>query len=173
MSKTPLRGAAALAAILSGCGAQAQTAIPPAPQDFVMAASQSDHYESLAAEVAMAQSRDPRVRAFAEAMIADHARLEQALRAAALASRLPAPEPGLSSDGASLLGALQSLRGQDFDKTYARQQELAHDRAVAVMQSFASAGSDPNLEKAAQSALPTIRDHLGKAQKLSAEVGGS
>jgi putative membrane protein len=44
-----------------------------------------------------------------------------------------------------LLSGLQGLRGRDFDKTYARQQELAHAQAVAVVESFAAAGSDPNL----------------------------
>jgi putative membrane protein len=87
--------------------------------------------------------------------------------------RLPSPEPGTSSDQASLLSSLQSVRGPDFDKTYARQQELAHAQAVAVEESFATAGSDSNLRKAAQSALPSIRDHLKKAQQLRVDVGRS
>jgi putative membrane protein len=69
------------------------------------------------------------------------------------------------------------LRGvrqfQDFDKTYARQQELAHAQAVALEESFATAGSDPNLRTAAQYGLPSIREHLKKAQQLLVDVGGS
>lgn len=173
MSKTATWGAIAWAIVIGCRGAQAQTPIPPSPKDFVMAASQSDQYEILAAHVAEVQGQDPRVRAFAEEMIRDHRRLIEDLRKAAMASELPPPEPGMSSDQARLLSSLQSLRGADFDKTYARQQELAHAQAVAVEDSFATQGSNPNLRKAAQSALPTIQDHLKMAQQLRVEVGGS
>jgi putative membrane protein len=173
MSKTGLWRAITLAAIMGGHGAQAQTPIPPSPKDFVMAASQSDQYEVLAARVAAVQSKDPRVRTFAQEMIQEHTRLAEDLRQAAIASKLPPPDGGISSDQASLLSSLQSVRAPDFDKTYARQQELVHAQAVTVEESFATAGSDPNLRKAAQSALPSIRDHLKKAQQLRVDVGGS
>ena len=172
MLKTGLWGAMALAVIVGGHGAQAQTPIPPSPKDFVLAASQNDQYEVLAASVASVQGQDRRVRTFAQEMIQEHTRLAEDLRKAAAASGLPSPEPGISSDQASLLSSLQSVRGPDFDKTYARQQELVHAQAVAVEESFATAGSDSNLRKAAQSALASIRDHLKKAQ-LRVDVGGS
>ena len=173
MAKSRLWGAIALAVIVGGHGAQAQTSIPPSPKDFVMAASQSDQYEILAARVAAVQGQDPRVRTFAQEMIQEHTRLAEDLSKAAAASGLRPPEPGMSSDQAMLLSSLQSVPGPDFDKTYSRQQELAHAQAVAVEESFSTAGSDPNLRKAAQSALPSIRDHLKKAQQLRVDVGGS
>jgi putative membrane protein len=168
-----LWGAIALAVIIGGHGAQAQTPIPPSPIDFIMAASQSDQYEVLAARVASVQGQDPRVRTFAQEMIQDHIRLSEELSKAATTAGLPPPERGMSSDQAMLLSSLQSLRGSDFDKTYARQQELAHAQAVAVEESFATAGSDPNLRKAAQSALPSTREHLKMAQQLRLDLGGS
>jgi putative membrane protein len=173
MSKMGLSGTTALAVVMAGHLAQAQTPIPPSAKDFAMAASQSDQYEILAATVAEAQSQDPRIRTFARQMIQEHTRLDEDLRKAAMASGLPPLVSGMSSDQASLLSSLQSVRGADFDKTYARQQELAHAQAVAVEESFAAAGSDPNLRKAAEAALPAIRNHLKMAQQLSADVGGS
>jgi putative membrane protein len=171
MLKTTFLGAAALV-ILGIHGTQAQTAIPPSPKNFVAAALQSDRYEIMAASIAEVQTRDPHVLTFAREMIQEHARLAEELRQTAIASDLLPLEPGISSDQARLLSSLQSVRGQDFDKAYARQQELAHAEAVAVDESFAAAGADQNLRKAAQSALPTIRDHLKKAEQLSLEVGG-
>jgi putative membrane protein len=172
MSKIGCWGTTALAVILGSYGAQAQTPIPPSPKDFVMAASQNDQYEVLAASVASVQGQDPRVRTFAQEMIQDHTRLSEELSKAATASGLPPPERGMSSDEAMFLSSLQSVRGPDFDKTYARQQGLAHAQAVAVDESFATAGSDPNLRKAAQSALPNIREHLKMAQQLRVDLGG-
>lgn len=172
MSKAVSLGALALAVAVGCHGAWAQTPIPPSPQNFVLAASQSDQYEILAAHVAEAQGQDPRVRAFAQQMVRDHTRLSDDLRQAAQASGLQPPSSGLSSDQAALLGSLQSLRGAEFDRTYARQQGLAHAQAEAVEGSFAGAGADPNLRKAAQSALPTIQDHLKMARQLQIEIGG-
>ena len=173
MSKTAVWGAAALALAMGCAGARAQTAIPPSPKDFAMDAAQSDQYEILAAHVAEIQGQDPRVHAFAEQMIRDHGRLREDLRKATAAAGLPPSEPSLSGDQASLLAALQGLRGADFDKAYARQQVLAHTQAAAVEDSFATGGADANLRKAAQSALPVIQDHLKMAQQLRTELGGS
>ena len=173
MLNTAFWGAIALVVSIGCEGAQAQTAIPPSPQDFVMAASQSDQYEIMAARLADVEGQDPRVRAFAQRMLQDHMRLTEDLRKAATASGLPPPSSGMSRDEAALLSGLQSQRGAEFDKAYARQQELAHAQAVAVNESFALAGADANLQKAAQTALPTIQDHLKMARQLRVEVGGS
>ena len=172
MPKTLLLGVTALAVAVGCGGAGAQTPIPPLPQDFVAAAAQSDQYEIMAAHLAVVQGQDPRVRTFAEEMIRDHTRLAEALRQAAVSSGLPPPPPAMSSDQAALLSGLQGLRGAEFDKAYARQQDLAHTQAAAVEESFADVGADPNLRKAAQSALPTIEDHLKRARQLRAAVGG-
>jgi putative membrane protein len=92
-----------------GAGANIDTSVP---KDFVIAASQSDQYEVLAARVAAVQGQDPRVRTFAQEMIQGHTRLAEDLRKAAKVSGLPSPEPGMSSDQASLLTRLM----QRFDE---------------------------------------------------------
>lgn len=171
MSKFVSGAAIVLAVSGFSPGARAQTPIPPSPKDFVLAASQSDQYEILAAHVAEVQGQDTRVRSFAEAMIRDHMRLTEDLRKATQAAGLPVPPPGLSSDQAALLGGLQGLRGAEFDKAYARQQVLAHTQAVAVEDSFATSGADTTLKTTAQAALPTIEDHLKMAKQLGTDVG--
>ena len=173
MSKGAFGVAVFAAASLAGHAGLAQTRIPPSPKDFATAASQSDQYEIQAARVAMVEGVDPRVRAFAKQMINDHDFASKALRQAAAASAMPPLQPGMSSDQAALLGSLQSARGADFDRAYARQQVLAHAQATAVDESFAMSGADQNLRRSAQAALPMIRDHLRMAQGLRDQVGGS
>jgi putative membrane protein len=164
--------AVALAGAAQAAGAGAQTPIPPSTPDFALAAVQSNQYEIGAAELARAQSKDPRIQAFAEQMIEDHGRANQSLLQAVTASGLTPPPPAMSSDQASLLAALQSLRGRDFDKTYAKQQVLAHSQALAVEQSYAASGADANLRKAAQADVPMIRHHLEAAQQIASTFGG-
>jgi len=168
-----LVAALAVAAIAGASTAIAQTPIPPSAKDFAMTAAQSDQYEISAAQDALAQSQNPQVRAFAREMIQDHTRLSEGLRQAATASGRKPPPPAMSSDQAAMLSALQSLRGADFDKAYARQQILAHQAALDVEHSFADGGTDPNLRRAAQSSLPTIQHHLDMAQQLKAALGDS
>jgi putative membrane protein len=164
---------AALVTALGTTGAGAQTPIPPSAPDFAMSAAQSDAYEIAAAQDALTQSQNPQVRAFAQEMIQDHAQTSESLRRAALAAGLAPPPPAMSSDQASMLSALQSLRGADFDKAYARQQVLAHSQALAVEQSYAAAGTEADLKAAARDATPIIQRHLDMAQQLRTALGGA
>jgi predicted outer membrane protein len=45
--------------------------------------------------------------------------------------------------------------------------------ALAVEQSFASAGADSNLRRFARADVPMIKHHLELAQQMRAAVGGS
>jgi putative membrane protein len=171
MSKVLMAVALSVAAGLLAQASRAQNANPPSPKDFVMAASQSDQYEIQAARVAEVEAVDPRIKSFAQQMVLDHTHSNEDIRQAAFASGFPPPPPGMSSDQAAFLSGLQSVRGPNFDRTYARQQALAHAQAAAVEESFATAGADPNLRKAAQSALPMIHEHLRMAQQLRDQVG--
>ncbi len=140
---------------------------PPKPQEFADSAAQSDGYELAAAQTALAQSRNPQVRAFAELMIADHAHMEQALRDATRASGLEPPRPHVGGDQSRFLAGLQSLRGDEFDREYGRHQMLVHASALTTVRGYAEKGSDANLRSmAAASAAPMIERHLQAARQL-------
>jgi putative membrane protein len=144
----------------------------PTPQEFAQSAAQSDGYELAAAQTALAQSRSPQVRMLADRMLADHARIGKAVRDAATASGLPPPQPHVGGDQMRFLAGLQSLRGVDFDREYARQQVLAHTSALTTMRSYSTKGSDPNLRGAADFAVPIIEHHLQMARQLKDALGG-
>jgi putative membrane protein len=143
----------------------------PTPREFIQSAAESAGYESAAAEDALAQSRSPQVRKFAEQMLAAHARIVEAVRDAALASGLAPPQPHVGGDPMRFLASLQSLRGIDFDREYARQQVLAHTSALTTMRSYAATGSDENLRRAAAFAMPIIDHHLRLARDMKDVLG--
>ena len=156
-------------ALIVGFSASAARADPPPPMsthDFVQAAAEADQFEMLEGRVANVEGRDPRVRAFAEQMIEDHAATTRALQQSAAAAGLPPPSMALSGDQAMLLGALQGQSGPDFDKTYVRHQVLGHEQALVVERGYAQGGSDASIRKAAQSAVPTVQHHLETARQL-------
>jgi putative membrane protein len=138
----------------------------PRPQEFAESVAQSQGYELASAQTALAQSRHPRVRAFAERMMTDHEHLAQALRDAAKASGLEPPHPHVGGDQSRFLASLQSLRGDEFDREYGRQQVLAHTSALTMMRSYADKGSDANLRRLASASAPMIERHLQTAREL-------
>jgi putative membrane protein len=91
MSKIASSEVVALALAISGGTAQAQTLIPPPPQDFAVAAAQSDQYEVMAGRLAEVQGQSPRVKAFAQKMIRDHTQMSEDIRRAAVASKMSPP----------------------------------------------------------------------------------
>src|ERR1700712_4284911 len=163
MRNTPMRTAAiglitatlGLATSLAG----AQEAGSRQTREFVQATASSDQFEILAAETALTQSTNPEVRAFAARMLEDHRQLGKALRDTAARSGLKPPEMAMSADQAQLLGALQSVSGNEFDTLYLKQQMLAHRSALAVEQTYAKSGDDPNVRRSATSAVPVISSH--------------
>jgi putative membrane protein len=155
----PLAGAFAASAIIAGA-----TSAPPTgtrmTRDFVQAAAQTDQFEIMEATTALAQSQDAQVRSFAQEMIQAHRQTTADLKQAVAKAGLDEPKPGLSGDQSAFLAALQSQRGADFDRTYLKQQKLAHQSALAVMQSYAASGEDPTIRQVAIAAVPIVTAHL-------------
>jgi len=142
-------------------------------REFVQAAAQSDQFEIMEAQTVLAQSQTPRVRAFAEAMIQAHRQTSADLLQAVQKAGLKLPNPGIGGDQSAFLAALQSQRGPDLDRTYLRQQALAHRSALAVEQGYAASGDEATVRQAAVAAVPIITSHLKMAEQMEAEAGGS
>jgi len=138
----------------------------PQPQEFAASVAESDGYELAAAQCALAQSRHPRIRAFAEQMIADHENMARTLRDAVKAAGLEPPRSHVGGDQGRFLSGLQSLRGEEFDREYARQQVLAHTGALATLRVYAEKGNDSNLRRMASTAVPMVEHHLREANQL-------
>ena len=175
MKNAPMRKAAVglIAASLGLAAALAGAQEPGSRQtrEFVQAAASSDQFEILAAQTALTQSTNPEVRAFAAHMLQDHQQLAKALVDAATRSGLKPPEMAMSTDQAQLLGALQSVSGNQFDTLYLKQQTLAHRSALAVEEMYAKSGDDPNVRQSATSAVPVISSHSEMASQAATKLG--
>ncbi|HEX7933147.1 MAG TPA: DUF4142 domain-containing protein [Paraburkholderia sp.] len=146
------------------------TKLSSGDQQFVQDASKSDATEIAASRIALKNSRDARVKKFAQQMITDHTKLSRGMAALAAKQGLNTTP---SADSA-LVGKLQTLKGQQFDEAYVEQVGLeAHQRAVDLFQQESQSGTDPQLKAAATRALPIIKHHLEMAQKLAGAMKGS
>lgn len=168
-----------LAADGIGLAAQAQM-IGPSPAGghratmaFITQAAQSDEFERREGRLAEQRARDPGVRAFARQMVHDHTLTTQHLKAAMIKAGItPPPPPQLSADQANLIHQLMTLNGPAFDKTYIDQQVTAHQDALQLMNGFAQGGEPQPLRRAAMMTAPMVQQHLDKAERLQAHLGG-
>ena len=167
----------AVFAILAAGAVNAATALaqpPPAsPDDFVAFAAGAAQYEMMAARLALVESKDARVRAFATTMLRDHAAALASLQDAARRSNLKPPPQSVGDGGTQWLAALQSLRGAEFDRAYGRQQVLAHRQAAANERAYLDKDADPNLRAVAKADLSMIEHHAQAARELAAAETGA
>lgn len=177
MTRYPLASliGACTASLLLATTAHAQTAqatpaaaddtkLHAADQAFVADATQAVSTQRDAARLATSRSTDRDVKAFAQHVSDDNAKLSAALRAA---SPRGVDVPNNDPDSA-VLDSIKNLRGSDFDKLYIQQVALADERkALSVFQAEIAAGRNEQLKTAAQKALPTLQAHYAEAQQLA------
>ncbi|GAB7523941.1 DUF4142 domain-containing protein [Paraburkholderia sp. 2C] len=143
-----------------GNGAQA---LSDTDRQFVHTAAVAGTTEIDAAKLAMRQSNDKSVKAFATHMIADHTKLAMQLKAA-----VPHGVDVPKDADTSALDSIRSLKGSDFDSAYISKFGVqGHKDAIAAFQDEAQNGQDASLKKTAQKALPTIQHHYAMAQELA------
>jgi putative membrane protein len=139
-------------------------------KDFVQAASMSSSTEIDAAKLAMTQSSDKDVKSFARHMMMDHTKLTVQLK---MAAPKGVTVPKDNSD-TTILDSLKPLKGKDFDTAYISKVGVeGHKQAVSAFEKEISDGTNADLKKAAQKALPTIKDHYQMAQSLATKKGVS
>lgn len=165
----------AAALLVGGAVASAASAQEPGSRqtrEFVQAAGESDTLEIMEAQIALAQSSDPQVLAFARQMIQDHGETSRTMQEATARAGLKPPPMAVGANQAPFLAAVQSLRGPEFDKAYWQQQALAHRSALTVEQDYAASGDAPAVREAAAAAVPTIQAHMTMAEQMVAKMRG-
>ncbi|UAK25565.1 DUF4142 domain-containing protein [Sphingomonas nostoxanthinifaciens] len=170
MSITKSFAIALLVTALASTSATAQEAGSRQTREYVQAAGESDTFEIMEAQTALAQSSDPKVTAFGRDMIHDHGETSRKLSEAAEGAGLKPPPIAVGAGQSPFLAALQSARGREFDKTYWRQQALAHHSALTTAQQYADHGDSPAIREAANASIPMIRRHLAMAEHMVQSV---
>ncbi len=155
----------------------------PDATQFRAKATASDAFEVLSSKIAQTHATDADLKEFARMMVRDHTRTTDELVAiggiskASLETKMKPGADGkwaandlLDSDHANELNSLDSKSNGDFDKTYIDDQVKGHKDAVALMEDYSKNGDNPKLKAFAAKVLPTIREHLAKAQALQSRL---
>lgn len=73
---------------------------------------------------------------------------------------------GLDSEHQQMLQRLQSASGTEFDRMYTQQQVQAHQKAVDMFTAYSQQGENAQVKQWAAKTLPTLQQHLQRAQQL-------
>ena len=165
-------GACMAGLLVAATAASAQTApaaadagrLHAADQAFIADGTQVVATQRDAARIATSRSTDREVKAFAERVSTDNAKISDALRAA---SPRGVDVPKNDPDQA-MLASINTLRGADFDKAYIEQVALSGEqKALSAFQAEIASGRDEQLKAVAKQSLPTLQAHYAMAQDLA------
>ncbi|HYD38072.1 MAG TPA: DUF4142 domain-containing protein [Allosphingosinicella sp.] len=128
-----------------------------------------------AAKQALARSKNPQVRAFAETMVRDHAAVnDQALALVRKLGVTPEANPtsaALSEGAAKKMRSLASLEGPAFDRAYARNEAAFHGTVNGALETTLIPGAkNAQLKSLLQTGLTLFREHQGHAEHLAKQL---
>ena len=160
-------GLLALAASAAASLAGSAVAQVPSADDatFVAMAAVGNVFEVEEARLAVQRATDPRLKQFAQAMIAGHTDAMTKLQAAASKSGKPAPV-ALNAPHQTMLDNLKGFNGTDFDKVYLADQIASHVESVALLSDYNQNGGDAGLKAWARQSLPMVKGHLATVDAM-------
>jgi putative membrane protein len=136
------------------------------PGEFVQTVANSDAFEIQSGQLAGQRAARDDVKAYGRMMVTAHQATTRDLSGVAPQVQLSAPTPRLDATQQADLDKLKGLTGTAFDDAYLDQQTAVHERAVRAFETFVNEAADTPLRQWASQTLPTIRDHLARAQAL-------
>jgi putative membrane protein len=139
------------------------------PQSFASQAAIIGKAEIELGQLAAQNSQDDDVRKFAQQMVKDHKAADAKLKKIATQENLQLPQ-SLDAEHEALKQKLSGLKGEAFDREYAKAMAKGHDKAVALFEAASQASQMPaELKEFAASTLPTLKEHDEMAHSLSAD----
>ncbi|ACB67222.1 conserved hypothetical protein [Burkholderia ambifaria MC40-6] len=144
--------------------AATQTRIHEADQTFITDGTKAVSTQRDAARIADSRTSDSQVKAFAQRVSTDDAKIIQSMRAASPRGiDVPANDPDTT-----VLDSIKTLRGAEFDKAYIEQVALAgQQKTISAFQAEIASGRDTKLKEVARQSLPILQAHYAEAQKLA------
>lgn len=133
---------------------------------FMKQAAQNGAAEIEASQMALQKAQRPDVKAFAEKMVADHAKTSDELKQLAASKKVSLPD-GPSIKHKTQLKMISAGDDAKFDDRYAKSFGVkAHEDTVKLFEEAAANARDADVKAFAQKTLPALNHHLEMARAL-------
>jgi len=132
---------------------------------FVREAATAGLAEVELGRLGAAKATRAEIKSLAKMMVEDHRKANAELRSLAGKDLAFPAEP--APDQKAEKARLEKLSGAAFDDAFMKTMVKDHQKAVSLFSKEAGSGSDEQLKSWAQKTLPTIKEHLARAQDVS------
>ncbi|HEY8605766.1 MAG TPA: DUF4142 domain-containing protein [Noviherbaspirillum sp.] len=152
-------------------GDSAKSSLSKAEQNMMRDLAHANLSEIATGELALKQSQNDQVKAFAQKMIDDHTTAQKELEQLAQSKGVTLPtEPDAKHKAA--MKALSVLEGEKFDKMYMAQGGVRdHKNTHQLLTKAQKSAKDPELQAHVKKVTPIVEQHLTMAQEQSGKKG--
>lgn len=134
---------------------------------FLKQAAQNGAAEIEASKLAQSKAQRPEVKAFADAMVADHTKVDQELKQLAASKKVELPN-GPSVKQKAELKMIDAGDDAKFDDRYAKAFGVkAHEQTIKLFEEAAANATDGDVKAFAQKTLPALQHHLQMAKGIA------
>jgi putative membrane protein len=134
---------------------------------FVQHLALNDIFEIALSRLALQKSSNSEVQAFANRMIKDHTSSTERLGAILKAGNINIVLPTqIDPDHEKIIQSMQGMTGSEFDHTFARVQQQAHEKILLVLTRYRDGGRDKDLQAFATEIAKVVERHLADSKKL-------
>ncbi len=140
--------------------------------DFAVEAADGGMLEVKVAELAISKASSPKVKEFAQTIVADHTKANEELKTLAQQKNITLPD-SLSEKNQKKYEDLSEESGADFDKAYCEFMVKDHKDDIDKFKKAADEAKDADLKSWAAGKVPVLEHHLSLAQQMEESVKNS
>jgi len=148
----------------------AQSSTPSSSDEkFITDAVKGNRAEVEMGRIVAAKASDPNVRSFAKQMVKDHTNALNQLQKLAQQKNITISND-IPEDAKDMQSKLSNETGKQLDKDYMDGMVQDHQKDVQEFQTAAQSASDPDVKQWAGKMVPTLQEHLQKAQEIDQKL---
>ena len=117
-------------------------------------------------KLAVEKASNSEVKKFGQRMVDDHSKANDELKQLASQKNVTLPQD-LSAKDKATKAKLESLSGEQFDRSYVKDMVKDHKKDVSDFRRESTSAKDPDVKKFATQTLPTLEEHLKQAESIA------
>ena len=159
----------AISALALAGAAHAAGTVGKSDSEFLTKAAGGGMFEVQVGQLAADKGTDPKVKSFGQMLVKDHSAANDQLKQLAATKSVELPS-ALPKDLQKKLDKLQGESGAKFDKDFIKMVGIdAHKDDIKLFEKDGAKAKDADVQAFATKTLPTLREHLQRAEKIKAD----
>jgi putative membrane protein len=139
--------------------------------NFLQAVRRENDGDLDLARLAVRNSKNAEIRAYAQKVLADQEIAERGLDVLASAKNVQLPL-GAGDEDAAEEAKLKALSGDAFDRDFIKQMIKNHKKTVSNFAKESKDAEDSDVKQYASKTLPLLKEHLANAETIREQLGG-